>query len=93
MSDDEVSVLQLIRDDLRDIKETQKEMRSDLTQKFSTIHSRIDKVVEDRHKCEMDCKERDVGMEKQMWKTSGMVAGAAAFVVEIGKIILAKVFK
>ena len=84
---------QLIRDDLKDIKDNQKEMRTELSVKFGTIHKRIDDVVETRHQCELACKERDVDLEKKMWKTSGVMAGIITFLFELGKLIISKLIK
>lgn len=99
--EDKVDVLSLILADLRDIKDNQlkdikdnqKEMRAELTVKFSTIHKRIDDMVKDKSRCEIASINRDNELEKQMWKTSGIVAGIIAFVFELAKWILAKIIK
>ncbi len=84
-------VLQLIRDDIKDIKDSQKELRTEITTKFSTIHKRVDDLVKEKYQCELNCKERDNALDRQMWKTSGIMAGAINFMAELGKWVIGKI--
>jgi hypothetical protein len=90
---EKVDAMQIILQDLKDIKETQKEMRAELTVKFSTIHKRVDDLVGERYQCEIRCKERDTALQKEIWKTSGIMAGIIAFIFELGKFIISKIIK
>jgi dimeric dUTPase (all-alpha-NTP-PPase superfamily) len=100
----QTEVLQLIRDDLKDIKDNQKEMRTELTTKFGVIHKRIDELVKERSKCEIQCiqrvgelekksNEKTNSLEKQIFKTSGLMAGAISAVLRFGEWVVSVIIK
>jgi len=104
MSAEEVNVLQLIMGELKDIKENQKEMRAELTVKFSALHKRVDEQVRDRSKCEIQCiqrvselemksNEKTNSLEKKIYKTSGLMAGAISAVLRFGEWIVSVIIK
>lgn len=99
-----IDVLQLIRDDLIDIKQNLKEMRTEQTQKLSITHKRIDDLAKERSQCEIKCFQRvselenksiekTNSLEKQIFKTSGLMAGAISAVLRFGEWIVSVIIK